>query len=110
MTKEEYLFVSLAEECAEVQQRICKALRFGLEEKQVDGPSANPSDSAKKTNRERILEEMLDLTSLYRMLLNNDFLPTLEEGEYEAKHREKIAKVYKYYEYAKSLKHVTEQK
>lgn len=59
MTEQEYLLTILAEECAEVSQRVCKALRFGLAEVQ-------PGQGL--TNRERIEEELHDLCSVARLL------------------------------------------
>lgn len=55
MTREEHLLLCLAEECAEVAQRVSKALRFGLEEVQ-DGQSL--------TNKQRITEELFDLCAV----------------------------------------------
>lgn len=55
MTKDEHFLMCLAEECAEVAQRITKALRFGLDETQ-EGHALN--------NRERITEELYDLTAV----------------------------------------------
>ena len=62
MTKEEYLLICLAEECAEVQQRICKALRFGLLEVQ----QSNPEET--RDNRQRIAYELGDLLTVVSML------------------------------------------
>lgn len=61
MTRQELLLTQLAEECAEVAQRVSKALRFGLEEIQP-GQSLN--------NAERIVEELIDLQAVWRMLQN----------------------------------------
>lgn len=55
MTRDEHLLLCLAEECAEVSQRIMKALRFGNDEVQ-EGQALN--------NRERTTEELYDLTAV----------------------------------------------
>lgn len=52
MTPQENLLINAQEECNEVAQRISKAIRFGLEERQ-------PGQD--KTNRERIVEEFSQL-------------------------------------------------
>lgn len=55
MTREEHLLLCLAEECAEVAQRISKQLRFGSEEQQ-EGQALN--------NIQRTTEELYDLTAV----------------------------------------------
>lgn len=52
MNRAEHLLTCLAEECAEVGQRVSKALRFGLREVQPGQPL---------TNADRILDELRDL-------------------------------------------------
>lgn len=55
MTREEHLLLCLAEECAEVAQRISKQLRFGSTEQQ-EGQALN--------NIQRTTEELYDLTAV----------------------------------------------
>jgi hypothetical protein len=59
MTRNEHLLIVLMEECAEVQQRVSKALRFGLDEIQ-------PGESY--TNRYRIAIEIADLLATMEMI------------------------------------------
>lgn len=59
MTRDEHLLICLAEECAEVAQRVSKALRFGLSEVQKDQPL---------DNAERIVEEFHDLLAVATLL------------------------------------------
>jgi len=59
MTKRENLLTCLAEECAEVAQRVSKALRFGLDEIQ-------PGQTL--TNAERIAQELNDLVAVAELL------------------------------------------
>lgn len=68
MKIEEYLLLRLAEECAEIAQRITKALSFGLDEVQP-GQYFN--------NAERIVEEINDFEAVkeicerHGIILNN---------------------------------------
>jgi len=66
MTKAEHLLTILAEECAEVAQRVSKALRFGIDEVQEGQPL---------TNAERIMVEFDDLRAAVCMLQNRGLLP-----------------------------------
>lgn len=59
MNREEHLLTCLAEECAEVGQRVSKALRFGLDEVQPGQPLRNS---------DRILEELRDLFAVAEIL------------------------------------------
>jgi hypothetical protein len=59
MNRQEHLMTIAMEECAEVAQRISKALRFGMEEVQ-------PGQGL--TNRDRIRQEYSDLASALEML------------------------------------------
>lgn len=69
MTRTEHLLVILSEECAEVSQRVTKALRFGLTEIQ-------PGQSA--SNGYRIIEEYADLLAVAGMLMEENALPRFE--------------------------------
>lgn len=60
MNRNEHLLMILAEECAEVAQRVSKALRFGLDEVQ-------PGQDL--TNEQRIWNEMNDLAGVSEMLI-----------------------------------------
>lgn len=59
MTYDEYLLETAAEECAEIAQRISKALRFTLAEIQPGQPLSNA---------ERIVGELADLQAMVEML------------------------------------------
>lgn len=83
MTRQEHLLCILAEECAEVAQRVSKALRFTLDEVQ-------PGQEA--TNAERIVGEMTDLIAVYEMLVGEGILRQWQgRRELQAK-RDKIEK------------------
>lgn len=66
MTRTEHLLTILAEECAEVAQRVSKAIRFGLTEVQPGQPL---------TNAKRIEHEMLDLLAAWNMLAREGAFP-----------------------------------
>lgn len=61
MNEIQYLLVCLAEECAEVQQEVGKALRFGLDHDW-------PNDKNSGTNAERIKKELTDLLAIVELL------------------------------------------
>jgi NTP pyrophosphatase (non-canonical NTP hydrolase) len=89
MNRSEHLLSCLAEECAEVAQRVSKALRFGLQEIQ-------PGQSL--TNAERIEQELSDLIAVAAMLNEEDILD-MDGLDSEAVDR-KQAKVEKFMVYA----------
>jgi NTP pyrophosphatase (non-canonical NTP hydrolase) len=59
MNRTEHLLTCLAEECAEVAQRVSKALRFGLDEVQ---------SGQNFSNAERIVAELEDLAAVANIL------------------------------------------
>ena len=59
MNRQEHLLVIVAEECAEIQHAIAKALRFGLED---IGPEAE------STNAQQIHNEFNDLPARIQLL------------------------------------------
>lgn len=64
MTRTEHLLIKLIEECAEVQQRATKALRFGLSETQ---PGQTLSNAC------RLADEVMDLMAAVEMLREQDY-------------------------------------
>jgi hypothetical protein len=76
------------EECNEVYQRVCKALRFGLEEVQ----ESNPNET--NNNRKRIAYELSDLITVANLLhkINPEYHNEISN--------EKVAKLDKYYNYS----------
>lgn len=69
MTREEHLLTIAAEECAEIAQRISKALRFGMEQVQAKAGHAVTGEADESlTNRERIRKEYSDLAATLEML------------------------------------------
>jgi hypothetical protein len=89
MTRTEHLLTILAEECAEVAQRVSKALRFGIDE-------VEPGQ--KLTNAERIKIEFVDLFAVWGLLCRaNVVLPLapLDEPAVQAK-QQKVEKFLDY--------------
>lgn len=102
MTRREHLLAILAEECAEVSQRVTKILRFGINEKQ-------PGQD--KTNRARLVDELNDLRAAVQMLEDEGVLPAIIDHasiqERKLRIAEKREKVEKYLRYSASLGLVT---
>ena len=59
MNRTEHLLTILAEECGEVAQRACKALRFGLGDVQ---------EGQDEDNRRRLEREAADVMTMFEML------------------------------------------
>lgn len=89
MTKQENLLICLMEECDEVSQRVSKALRFGLDERQ---PMQDYNNS------ERIEEEINDLFAVIDLLETNGILKA-DEKRFEKIEKKKL-KLAKYLEYS----------
>ena len=69
MTRDEHLMTIGMEECAEIAQRISKALRFGMEQVQAEaGHAVTGGEEESLTNRERIRREYSDLAAVLEML------------------------------------------
>ena len=89
MNKTEHLLVCAIEECAELQQAVCKALRFGLD----DG-----SPDRQTTNAEDIMKEYTDLIAVMTMLLGEGII---QDYNIDRAIEAKCKKVLGYMEYAR---------
>lgn len=88
MNETQYLLICLSEECAEVSQRVSKALRFGLHEVQPPTPSLPQGHTM--SNLERLEQEFNDLLAVGEALGLR-----ISPKEIKAK-KEKIAKYMDY--------------
>lgn len=89
MNKVEHLLVCLAEECAEIQQAVSKALRFGLDDGAPGGEITNAQDIAKECCD---IVALIDLLEEEGVIYNSGTIQAIEQ---------KKAKVKRYMEYAK---------
>lgn len=74
MDKTEHLLVCLLEECAEVQQAVTKALRFGLE-------GVNPNKPEFSTNAKNIIREYCDTIAVIELLVEEGILEERSSDE-----------------------------
>lgn len=89
MNRTEHLLTCLAEECAEVQQAVAKAQRFGLD----DGYPGTD-----RTNRGDLEREITDLFAVLEMLEDDGILKC--EGSRRKEMDQKKAKVCEFMRYA----------
>ena len=68
MNLTEHLLTIAGEECAEIAQRTAKALRFGLNQTQMDADDRPEENPERLDNRERIRREYLHLIAVMDML------------------------------------------
>ena len=94
MNKIEHLITCLGEEGAEITQDCCKALRFGLDDRNVLNPTG-------PTNRERIITELNDLMAVVEDLVFWGVLP--RDWEKPSVKSLKHAKIDKFLAYAKKV-------
>lgn len=87
MTRKEYLLLVLSEECNEVGQRVSKALRFGLDEKQ---------QGQDLSNQDRLIQEFNDLITVMEMLNDEYFFDRIYNDEQQIAKRKKIEKYFDY--------------
>jgi hypothetical protein len=87
----EHLLVCLMEECAEVQQAASKCLRFGLDDKYPERNS---------TNREDLLNELVDLDAIAEMLQAAKVVGSYTNLDYAMRVRRKKQKVAHWMAYA----------
>lgn len=96
MTEQDHLLMCLAEECAEIQQRVSKALRFGLYEIQPD---------QQYTNQYRIMLELYDLLGVIELLQERRILTNFVEHGRTADKKEKVLR---FLEYAREQKAIAD--
>lgn len=90
MKQFENLLVTVSEECAEIQQAVSKALRFGLENHHPNNPDV--------TNADDILHEFIQLQALIESLQEHGQLPTWDNLTVQTIKNNKIKNVAKWQE------------
>lgn len=90
MTVQEYLLITLMEECSEVIKECSKALRFGLN-------STHMNVDHDVTTRQCIANEMIDVVSVAELLVEKGCIPTFWNLE---KKKAKLNKLKKYMDIA----------
>lgn len=93
MKKNEYLALVAMEECAEIQQALSKAIRFGFDDH-------HPSRTD-ETNEEQMLTEFYQLTAMIEELQKQGIIEGFTQEKIDQVKQDKIEKVYKYMEYSK---------
>jgi hypothetical protein len=91
MNIDEHLLTCLVEECAEIQKRATKALRFGLDDR-------DPTYDGAKTERERLDAEVHDFLAVVEMLGAREVLPARVDRE---RIEEKKRKILQFADYAR---------
>lgn len=100
MTSNEHLMVVAMEECAEIQQAISKALRFGLNNYHPDTPGT--------TNGDQIVTEFAQLYGVITMLVEAGVLPHFSATSLREVAETKKEKVRRYEELSKTIGRVSE--
>ena len=95
MNKGEYLMVVAAEECAEIQENISKAIRFGVANHHPDKPET--------TNGHEILKEFNQLRAVIDMLIIGEHIPGISHEEANEIYRDKVAAVKHWQAYSKGI-------
>lgn len=91
-----YLLILLIEECAEIIQRACKCIRFGMDEKQPGQELAN---------WERLQAEMVDYVAVNDLLIVEGLIKFPGDDDRAAEAREaKREKIKKYMVYSQGLR------
>jgi len=85
MTRNEHLIKILEEECCETAIRASKALRFGINEIQIDQDL---------TNAERIVYEFNDILAMMELLYDAGLIPQIMDREAIEKKKLKIEKFF----------------
>lgn len=93
MRKNDYLALVAMEECAEIQQALSKAIRFGFDDH-------HPS-RADETNEDQMLTEFYQLTAMIEELQKQGVIAGFTQEKIEKVKQSKIEKVYKYMDYSK---------
>jgi len=90
-TIEQHLLTKLIEECSEIQKRACKALCYGIDDRDPTRLVGHV-----QTERERLFDEINDLVGVVEMLCERGVFPAeLDRAKVEAK-KQKVLHFMKY--------------
>lgn len=95
MTKTENLLVTLMEECAELQQAVSKALRFGMD-------NCHPAQP-EKSNEHEIMVEYYQLVAVMELLNSNNILRSFSIADEELVKASKKLNVERYQRVSKNI-------
>lgn len=95
MNRGEYLMVVAMEECAEIQENISKAIRFGVGNHHPDKPET--------TNGYQILKEFNQLSAVIAMLIFGGYIPEISKEEATRIYMDKTDAVEHWIEYSRSI-------
>lgn len=98
MTKNENLLVTLMEECAELQQAVSKALRFGMDGSRPGSPERN--------NEHDIMVEYYQLVAVMEMLNNDNVLHKFSAADKALVKIQKKINVVRHQEISESTGHI----
>lgn len=107
MTREQFLLMKAAEECAEVAQRAIKSMQYGSQQVwkggEVVAGSAPPKNEG-ITNAQRLTDELIDLAVMCELLEEIGAIATPpDQLDYDKIKAAKIAKLNKYLDFSRSL-------
>lgn len=102
MTEYENLMVTAMEECAEIQQEISKALRFGKKDHHPDEPEI--------TNEERVMIEYHHLRAVMEMLQMKGYIKGLRGEDSSLVYRNKIDKIELFQQYSREAGTISEER
>jgi hypothetical protein len=101
VTREQYLLIKLAEECAEVSHVALKATQLGL-----DREKTSAGKNVGKTNKQLLVEEIKDLITTIAIIQNENVLPTVYAEELREWQEYRKERMDKWYEISKELGYI----
>jgi len=100
MDESEHILVCIAEECAEIQKAVSKALRFGLDDRHPN---------SKQTNRDDLTYEIADLLGVIEMARDYGIIPDHSEEKTRVLMQAKKENILKFMNYAETGGTLTRQ-
>ena len=100
MNESEHILICIAEECAEIQKAVSKALRFGLDDRH---PNSN------QTNKDDLAFEIADLLGAIEMAQDYGIIPDHGEEKIRSHMQAKKENILKFMNYAETGGTLTRQ-